>query len=309
MKKRVLFMGTPEFAVSILETLIESDIDVIGVVSQPDKPVGRKQILTPTPVKVTALAHDIPVYQPLKIKELLEQIQAMDLDLIVTCAYGQFIPDAILQAPRFGSVNVHASLLPKYRGGAPIHKAILNGETETGVTLMRMVKRMDAGAMIDAVKVSIDENDDVGTLHDKLKVAGAALLKRRLSDLLSPNCPEVQQDESQATFAYNITPEEEFISFKRDVSVVYNHIRGLSPWPIGYGLIHGKKLKLIKAFKITEAHDHPLGEFVAFEKGLKIACQGGYVVITQCQYEGKEKMDAAAFYNGAGKTLLHEVFE
>lgn len=309
MKNRVLFMGTPEFAVSILQCLLDQDIEVVGVVSQPDKPVGRKQILTPTPVKTLALAHQVPVYQPNKIKELAPIIEALKLDLIVTCAYGQFIPSMILEAPKYGSVNVHASLLPKYRGGAPIHKAIINGDTETGVTLMRMVKAMDAGAMIASVKVAITEDDDVGSLHDKLKVAGAALLKENLNHLLSTNVTEIPQDESQVTFAFNITPEEEFVSFKRDVRVVYNHIRGLSPWPIGHGLINGKKLKLIKAFKIVEAHDHPLGEFVAFEKGLKIACEGGYVVITQCQYEGKERMDAAAFYNGLGKTLIHGIFE
>jgi methionyl-tRNA formyltransferase len=309
MKNRVLFMGTPIFAVGILEALLKSDVDVVAVVSQPDKPIGRKQILTPTSVKSLALHHNIPVYQPQKIKELTQTIQDLDLDLIVTCAYGQFIPTSIVEAPRFGSINVHASLLPQYRGGAPIHKALINGEHQTGITLQYMVKQMDAGEMIDAVIVDIDENDDVGSLHDKLKVAGAAILKAKLPDLLKKDVISVPQDESKVSFAYNITPEEEFISFKRDVSVVYNHIRGLSPWPIGYGLINGKKLKLIKAFKLIEAHDHPWGEFVAFDRGLKIACQGGYVVITQCQFEGKEKMDAAAFFNGLGKTYLHGIFE
>ena len=309
MKNRVLFMGTPDFAVGILNCLLESDIELVGVVSQPDKPVGRKQILTPTPVKKLALERHIPVYQPDKIKDLTETIRDLNLDLIVTCAYGQFIPTAILEAAKYGSVNVHASLLPKYRGGAPIHKAIINGETETGVTLMRMVRQMDAGNMIASVKVAITEDDDMGSLHDKLKVAGAALLKTKLPDLLKENVPTIPQDESQVTFAYNITPEEEFVSFKRDVNVVYNQIRGLSPWPIGFGLINGKKLKLIKAFKIVVNHSDNPGEFVAFEKGLKIACLNGYVVITQCQYEGKERMDAAAFYNGLGKTLIHGLFE
>jgi methionyl-tRNA formyltransferase len=309
MKNRVLFMGTPEFAVSILQCLLESDVEVIGVVSQPDKPVGRKQILTATPVKKLATEHNIPVYQPFKIKELIETIQNLDLDLIVTCAYGQFIPTSILEAPRFGSVNVHASLLPKYRGGAPIHKVLINGETQTGVTLMRMVKQMDAGNRIDSVEVAITEDDDVGSLHDKLKVAGASLLKTKLPDLLKDDVPSFPQDESQVSFAYNIIPEEEFVSFRRDVNTVYNHIRGLSPWPIGHGVINGKKLKLIKAFKISEIHDHIPGEFVAFEKGLKIACLNGYVVITQCQFEGKERMDASAFYNGLGKTLIHGIFE
>jgi len=309
MKNRVLFMGTPSFAVSILQVLLESGLDVVGVVTQPDKPVGRKQILTPSPIKKLALENSLSVYQPIKIKELDQIIQDLNLDLIVTCAYGQFIPTSILEAPRFGSVNVHASLLPKYRGGAPIHKAIICGEKESGVTLMRMVKQMDAGNIIASITVEITQEDDVLSLHDKLSIAGSILLKDKLPDLLKDDVPSTAQDESNVTFAYNITPEEEFISFKREVHVVYNHLRGLSPWPIGHGIIHGKKLKLIKAFMIEEEHQDPLGEFVAYEKGLKIACLGGYVVVTVCQFEGKEKMDAAAFYNGLGKSLLHGIFE
>ncbi len=309
MRKRALFMGTPEFAVSILQVLLNSEIEVVGVVSQPDKPVGRKQILTPSPVKKLALQQQLSIFQPYKIKELTQNIQDLNLDLIVTCAYGQFIPSSILEAPVFGAINVHASLLPKYRGGAPIHRALINGDKTTGVTLMRMVKQMDAGELIASIQVPIGEDDDVLSLHDKLMVAGAKLLKEKLPSLLQTNVPSFPQDEDKVSFAYNILPAEEFISIRRDVSLVYNHIRGLSPWPIGYGLINGKKLKLIKAFKIEETHDHTLGEFVAFEQGLKIACQGGYVVITQCQFEGKEKMEASAFYNGLGKNLLHGIFE
>lgn len=309
MKKRVLFMGTPDFAVSLLQVLIDADVEIVGVVSQPDKPVGRKQVLMPTPVKKLALEHHIPVYQPLKIKELTQFIGDLNLDLIVTCAYGQFIPMAILDAPSSGSVNVHASLLPKYRGGAPIHRALINGDHESGVTLMRMVKQMDAGDMLAKVIVNITEDDDVGSLHDKLKIAGALLLSINLEALLSNKLQGIAQDETQVSFAYNISPDDEFVSFKRNVSIVYDHIRGLSPWPVGYGLIEGKKLKLIKAFKIIEDHSYPLGQFVAYENGLKIACVGGYVVVTQCQAEGKEKMEASAFYNGLGKSLLNRNFE
>ncbi len=309
MKKRVLFMGTPDFAVSLLQVLIDADVEIVAVVSQPDKPVGRKQVLMPTPVKKLALDHKLPVYQPIKIKELTQFIGDLDLDLIVTCAYGQFIPMAILEAPRCGSVNVHASLLPKYRGGAPIHRALINGDHESGVTLMRMVKQMDAGDMLAKVSVPITENDDVGSLHDKLKSVGAKLLKENLDALLNNKLEGIAQDETQVSFAYNITPEDEFVSFKRNVTVVYDHIRGLSPWPVGYGLIEGKKLKLIKAFKIIEKHEFTLGQFVAYENGLKIACEGGYVVVTQCQAEGKEKMEASAFYNGLGKSLLNRIFE
>ena len=308
MNKRVLFMGTPDFAVSLLHALLESDVEVVAVVSQPDKPIGRKQMMTPTPVNRCALEQGIPVYQPLKIKELTQFIVELKLDLIVTCAYGQFIPSTILETPRFKAVNVHASLLPKYRGGAPIHKALINGEKETGVTLMRMVKQMDAGDILAMQVVPITEDDDVGSLHDKLMVAGSQLLKAQLPNLFNQELPSFPQDESLVSYAYNITPAEEFISFNRDVKQVYNHIRGLSPWPIGYGLINGKKLKLIKAFKMIEEHPYLGGEFVSYENGLKIACNGGFVVITQCQFEGKEKMDAGAFYNGLGKSLLHGIF-
>lgn len=308
MKKRVLFMGTPDFAVSLLHALLESDVEVVAVVSQPDKPIGRKQIMIPTPVKKYALEQGISVYQPSKIKELTQTIIELQLDLIVTCAYGQFISSTILETPRFGAINVHASLLPKYRGGAPIHKVLINGEKETGVTLMRMVKQMDAGDILAIQVVPISEDDDVGSLHDKLMVAGAQLLKAQLPNLFNKELLSFPQDESLVSYAYNITPEEEFISFNRDVTLVYNHIRGLSPWPIGYGLINGKKLKLIKAFKIIEEHHYPYGEFVSYENGLKIACSGGFVVITECQFEGKEKMEAGAFYNGLGKSLLHGIF-
>ena len=309
MVPRVLFMGTPDFAVTVLQALLESAVNVVGVVSQPDRPVGRKQVLNPTPVKALALNHHLVVHQPEKVGELLGVLASLDLDLIVTCAYGQFIPDSILKLPRYGCVNVHASLLPKYRGGAPIHTVILNGETETGVTLMRTVKKMDAGDLIASARVAIDPDDTVGTLHDKLKVAGAELLKTWLPAILTGTAPSIPQEEAWVSFAPNISPAQEFISMKRDIQTVYNHVRGLSPWPIGYGIINGKKLKVIAATMRRALVDEEPGTVLGYDEGLLIACQNGILVVTQCQWEGKGRMSAEEFYRGIGKTLVKEVFE
>lgn len=309
MVPRVVFMGTPDFAVSILETLISCSVNVVGVISQPDRPVGRKHEFKPTPVKAFAIEHGLTVHQPEKVGTMTEILAELDLDLIVTCAYGQFIPDKILQLPKRGVVNVHASLLPKYRGGAPIHTVILNGETETGVTLMRTIKKMDAGDMIAAIKVVIEADDTVGTLHDKLKVAGANLLKEWLPAILDGSAPSIPQDETQVSFAPNIQPQQEFISMNRDIQTVYNHVRGLTPWPIGYGVINGKKLKLISAsMRRVEINDEP-GTVLGYDGGLLIACQNGILVVTQCQWEGKGRMSAEEFFRGIGKTLVKEVFE
>jgi methionyl-tRNA formyltransferase len=309
MVPRVVFMGTPDFAVTILQTLLESPVNVVGVISQPDRPVGRKQERKPTPVKTFALEHHLTVHQPEKVGDLMNELAQLDLDLIITCAYGQFIPDKILQLPKCGCVNVHASLLPKYRGGAPIHTAILNGETETGVTLMRTIKKMDAGDMIAAARVAIEPDDTVGTLHDKLKVAGAVLLEAWLPAILDGTAPSMTQNEELVSFASNISAAQEFISMKRDIQTVYNHVRGLSPWPIGYGIINGKKLKLIAASMRRVIVDEEPGTVLGYDGGLVIACLNGILIVTQCKWEGKERMSAEEFYRGIGKKLVKEVFE
>lgn len=306
---RVVFMGTPDFAVSILDALVHSDVNVVGVISQPDRPVGRKHELKPTPVKSYALMHGLTVYQPEKIGTLFDVLAPLGLNLIVTCAYGQFIPERILHLPQRGCVNVHASLLPKYRGGAPIHTAILNGETETGVTLMRTVKKMDAGDMIAWSKVVITDDDTVGTLHDKLMVRGAELLKTWLPSILDGTAPSIPQDETLVTFAPNISPQQEFISMKRDIRIVYNHVRGLIPWPIGYGIIKGKKLKILAASLRLDSPKSSAGTVLGYEEGLLIVCENGILVVTQCQWEGKGRMSAEEFYRGIGKTLVKEVFD
>lgn len=207
---KVIFMGTPDFSTTILEMLIKEH-EVIAIVTQPDRPVGRKRVLTPPPVKKVALEHDIAVYQPEKLKgsEELEALLQLDSDLIVTAAFGQLLPEVLLEKPKYGPINVHASLLPKYRGGAPIHQAIIDGETETGITIMYMVKKLDAGNIIAQQAIGITEDDNVGTMHDKLSILGADLLQKTLPDILEGKNQSIPQDDSKATFASNISRADE----------------------------------------------------------------------------------------------------
>ena len=310
MKKRVCFMGTPQFAVAILDALVQSDIEVVAVVSQPDKKVGRKQILQATPVKERALYYNIPVLQPIKIKESLEELKELNLDLIVTCAYGQFIPESILNTPKYGSVNIHASLLPKYRGGAPIHKAIINGETETGITIMRMVKKMDAGDIIFQESCPIYEEDDFGSLHDRLQEVGSNMIKKYLDKLFDFELKTQIQDESLVSFSYNISSEEEFVNFNDSVKNVVNKIRGLNPWPVAHSIIDNKKVKLFKAVKSDLTSDLDVGTVIGlYQDGLAVKVKDGVIIIKELQVEGKNRMTAQAFYQGMGKQWVNLKFE
>ncbi|MDL2276109.1 methionyl-tRNA formyltransferase [Breznakia sp. OttesenSCG-928-G09] len=295
---RIIFMGTPDFACSILESLIKSEYEVVGVVSQPDKKVGRKQIIQKTPVKQLAEKYHLPVFQPLKIKEDYKDILALNPDLIVTCAYGQMIPEHILNAPVYGSLNVHASLLPKLRGGAPIHKAIITGEKKTGVSIMRMVKKMDAGDYMLQKEIPIDELDTTGTLHDKLMKVGAEAIMEAIPLLISGKAVFVKQDETKATFAYNISKEEEKIDLDKSYKDVYNHIRGLIPWPVGYIDFYGKKLKLHAVRLSTITSSQAIGKVFVMDKKLCLACHGGVLELLEVQLEGKKKCSDKEFING-----------
>lgn len=309
MNIKILFMGTPSIAVSMLERIVKDGYEVIGVVTQPDKKFGRKQQIKMSEVKQFALENHIPVYQPIAIKDSIEEINQLHPDLIVTCAYGQFIPTAILEAPTYGSVNVHASLLPKLRGGAPIHKAIINGESKTGMSIMRMVKKMDAGAVMSQCEVAIEDTDTTGTLYEKLSSAGAQLLSESIPKIIDGSAVFKEQNEEEATFAYTISKEEEFVSFHRDVKTVYNHIRGLIPMPVGYGIINEKKVKFHKVRYIQTDTQFQLGEVVGMkDEGFAIACRNGYIVVDELQMEGKAKTDAKSFYNGVGKQMVGQCF-
>jgi methionyl-tRNA formyltransferase len=300
-------MGTPDFSVNVLRTLIEENYNVVGVVTQPDRPVGRKRVLTPPPVKVEALKHDIPVFQPEKIRlaEEVEKVLALEPDLIVTAAFGQILPKEILETPKFGCINVHASLLPELRGGAPIHYSIIQGKKETGVTIMYMVEKLDAGDMISKVVVPIDERDHVGTLHDKLSVAGAELLSQTIPNLLNGEINPEKQDESKATFAWNIKREEEKIDWTKTGEEIYNHVRGLHPWPVAYTTLNGDVMKVWWSEKVKTSKNAKPGEIIEVEADGFIVSTGNDVAIkiTDLQPAGKKRMDAKQYLNGAGSFI------
>ncbi|MDQ0337555.1 methionyl-tRNA formyltransferase [Caldalkalibacillus uzonensis] len=302
---RIVFMGTPDFAVPSLSMLIEEGYDVAGVVTQPDRPKGRKRVLTPPPVKQVTIRHHLPVLQPKTMKEsgVLQQLREWAPDLIVTAAFGQLLPTEVLQLPPMGCINVHASLLPKYRGGAPIHRAIMNGEVETGVTIMYMVEKLDAGDILTQVRVPIQDDDDVGTLHDKLSVAGAELLEQTLPRLEKGELIPIPQNEAEATFAPVIKREDERIDWSRPQQVVYNHIRGLRPFPVAFTTLNGQPLKVWKAVKTNDVKPDmaPGTIYRLAEKGIGVVCgDGGGLCLTEIQPSGKKRMTAADFLRGAG---------
>ena len=312
-KIRTLFMGTPEFACSILEQLYtEESLDVIGVVSQPDRKVGRKQLIEFTPTKKVALEHDTPVYQPEKLKLDYQMIMDLQPDLIITCAYGQMIPDDVLALPRLGCFNVHASLLPKLRGGAPIHKAIMYGEKETGITIMEMVHKMDAGDIITQKSIVIEDWMVMGDLYHALMKVGSELLHETLPSLLDQSYTKIPQEDAFVTYAWNVSKEEEKIDFTKDYRTVFNHMRSLIPAPVSYGICLDKKMKFWKV-KCTDKKTNAVnGTITGFyeENGvvyMGIAVDGQLLWIEELQVEGKPRMLAKDFKNGQGKQYIGKV--
>jgi len=310
MTKKLVFMGTPAFAATIVQALLETEHDLIAVVTQPDRPFGRDQQLKASAVKLVAMAHQIPTYQPEKIASLYETLLELNPDLIITCAYGQFIPSKILNLPKFGAVNIHASLLPKYRGGAPIHWALIKGEKETGITLMRMVKAMDAGDILFQQALAIDANDDVQSLHDRLAALGASMIVKHLADLLQETCVSTSQDFTQVSYAYTIQKEDEWIQFDQSVEAVLNRVRGLHPWPVGYVLWQGKRLKVFAARQgLMEKRGQVNQVLGLMDQGLAIQAQDGIVLLLEVQLEGRKRMRAEQFYTGLNQqTRLKDGF-
>ena len=305
--KRIIFMGTPDFSVPILERLVNSEDEVVAVVTQPDRPKGRKRVLTPSPVKESAVRHGIPVFQPEKLADELEPLFTLEADIIITAAYGQLLPEKLLQHPPFGCINVHASLLPELRGGAPIHYAILQGKKETGITIMYMAKKLDAGDIISQQRVAIEAADHVGILHDKLSAVGADLLETTLPDIFNRSNKRVEQDETKATFAPNITREQEKIDWTRPSRDVYDHIRGLHPWPVAYTLYKGERMKVWwgepddRIFPEAEP-----GEIVRINEGtsVTVACGDQHgVKLTRIQPSGKKQMSMTDFLRGNPEAL------
>ncbi|EFI84651.1 methionyl-tRNA formyltransferase [Listeria grayi] len=307
---KIIFMGTPEFSVPVLKRLAER-YDCIAVVTQPDRPVGRKRVLTPPPVKVAAEEYGIPVYQPEKLRtsEELQTLIDLEADLLVTAAYGQILPKALLDAPKHGAINVHASLLPKYRGGAPVHYAVMNGEKETGVTIMYMEEALDAGDMIASRAIPITDADNTGILFDKLSQLGADLLMETLPDFLAGRTKAIPQDESQVTFARNISREQEKIDWSKSGRTIFNQIRGLSPWPVAYTLLAGKTFKIWEATIDDNQHvEAEAGTIVIAQKDqLGISAGDGTVIFpTVIQPAGKPKMTIQSYLAGALASLKNE---
>lgn len=301
---RLIFMGTPQFSATVLQGLLENPAyDILAVVTQPDRAVGRKKEITMTPVKELALAHQLPVFQPEKLSgsQELADIMALGADGIVTAAFGQFLPTVLLDSVTF-AVNVHASLLPKYRGGAPIHYAIINGDKEAGVTIMEMVKEMDAGDMVSSASLPILDTDNVGTMFDKLAILGRDLLLKTLPDYLSGNLKPVPQDHSQATFSPNLSAEEERLDWSKPAREVFNHIRGMNPWPVAHTLLDGQRFKIYEA-ELAEGSGSA-GQIIAkTKKALVVAAGEGALSLKLVQPAGKPKMPIVDFLNGVGRGL------
>lgn len=307
---KIVFMGTPDFAVNVLQGLIDN-YDVVGVVSQPDKRIGRHQVLTNTPVKELALKYDIPVFQPIRIRENYEDILNLNPDLIVTCAYGQIIPKAILDYPRLGCINVHASLLPKLRGGAPIHKAIIDDYGTTGVTIMYMDVKMDSGDIISQREVKILDSDNLESLHDKLSEVGTSLLLDTLPSIIDGSNSRTKQDEDEVTYAYNIKREEEHIDFSKTSREVFNLIRGLCPVPSSNAILDEKEMKIYKSIISSKNYNGEYGEIVDITKeGIVVKTGDAAIILTEVKPFGKKKMDANSYVNGIGKNnLIGKVFK
>lgn len=295
----VIFMGTPEFSVNILNSLL-SNTNVIAVVTKPDKLVGRKQELTESAVKKVALENKIKVIQPTKIREEYQSIIDLNPDIIITCAYGQFLPKEILDYPKYGCINVHSSLLPKLRGGAPIHKAIIDGYTTTGITIMYMGAKMDNGDIISQKSIEIDKTDNVATLHDKLSLLGAELLMETLPNIISGQVNRIVQNEEEVTFAYNITREDEHIDFNKTKIEVFNQIRGLNPWPVAYATLDDEEIKIFEVIIGENLYNEKSnGEIVKLYKdGLGIKVSDGEIILKTIKPSGKKKMSVKDYING-----------
>ncbi|WP_374285965.1 methionyl-tRNA formyltransferase [Lactococcus sp.] len=306
-KTKILFMGTPEFAATVLQGIIDSEAyEILAVVTQPDRKVGRKHELKMTPVKVVALAHDLPVYQPEKLSgsQEMEDLMALGADGIVTAAFGQFLPTKLLDSVSF-AVNTHGSLLPKYRGGAPIQYAIMNGDEKAGITIMEMVKKMDAGDMISQASIPILEEDNLGAMFDKLAIVGRDLLLETLPKYLSGELKPVAQDESQVTFSPNIAPEEEKIDWNKSAREIFNQVRGMNPFPIAHTFLNGERFKLYEVVEVPDvATTAKAGSVIEkTKKHLFVATGNGVLSLQRVQPAGKPQMDIASYLNGLGQKL------
>ena len=299
---RVIFMGTPDFATGTLEEIVLAGHEVVGVVTQPDKPKGRGKTLMPTPVKEVAMKYNLPVYQPKKVREpeFVEVLRGLKPDVMVVAAFGQIISKEILEMPKYGCINVHASLLPAYRGAAPIQWAVINGDKESGVTIMQMDEGIDTGDMIEKVVVPIAEDETGGSLFDKLSQAGAKLCVKVLQDLEDGKAVrEKQPEESTTPYARMIDKKMGSIDWEKPAKEIEQLIRGLNPWPSAYTRLQGKTLKIWKAEVLLEHSQEAPGQITEVTKDSIVVQTGqGRLKILELQLEGKKRMDAASFLRG-----------
>lgn len=298
---RTVFMGTPEFALATLEGLIAAGLKLVGVYTQPDRPSGRGKQLNAPPVKQLAAAHGIPVYQPLKLRlpEVVAELQALAPDLIVVVAYGQILPKSVLDIPRYGCINVHASLLPKYRGAAPINQAIIDGETATGVTTMYMDVGLDTGDMLVKRTTPIGPFETAGEVHDRLARLGREAMDETLTRLCAGTLVGEKQDDSLSCYAPMLKKEQGLIDWSRPAREIHNRVRGLDPWPGAYTQLAGEPLKLARTRPDDQPHAQPPGTVLGADRdGVRIACGEGVLTIGELQLPGRKRLAAAEFLRG-----------
>ena len=301
----VIFMGTPDFALKSLQAIYTAGYNILAVVTNPDKPKGRGMKMIASPVKEFAIEKNIKVYQPEKIKIEYQKIIDSNPDIIVTCAYGQIIPKELLDFPRYGCINVHASLLPKLRGGAPIHKAIIDGYSETGITIMYMDVAMDSGDIISQEKTIIKEEDNLERLHDRLSLMGKYLLLKTLPSIFEGTNERIPQDINEVTYAYNIKREEEHIDFNKSAIEVFNLIRGLSPAPSAFTILDGEELKVYSSRIGIKKEYEDCGKIVnIYKDGIGVSTKTGEIILTEVKPFGKKRMLVRDYLNGVNKDEL-----
>lgn len=299
---KIVFMGTPDFAVPTLDALVNAGHDVAAVVTQPDKPKGRGKSILMTPVKEKAVKYNIPVYQPVKVKQdeaFIKTLEDMAPDAIVVTAFGQILPKSILDIPKYGCINVHASLLPKYRGAAPVQWAVIDGEAESGITTMFMSTGLDTGDMLEKTVVTLDKKETGGSLHDKLSLLGGKLIVSTLEKLENGTAVRIPQNDEAACYAKMLEKSMGDIDWTNDALQIERLIRGLNPWPSAYTSWHGKTIKIWEADVLDKETDAACGQIIEITKGTLLVQTGkGVLAIKELQLEGKKRMDTAAFLRG-----------
>ena len=293
---KTIFMGTPDFAINVLKELMELT-NVVCVVTKPDALVGRKKVLTPSPIKKFAMENNIDVLTPISLKEEYQSILDYKPDLIITCAYGKIVPKEILDYPKYGCINIHASILPKYRGSAPMQWAIMNGEVETGITLMYMDEGMDTGDIIDIEKLKITDEDDIGTIHDKMSILGAYILKKNFNDLVSGNIKRIKQNDENATLAPMINRDMETLVFNDIGKNIINKIRAFSPWPLTKTIIKDEEIKVVKAH-FKKKSNTIINKVSITNNEIGIECIDGVIYLDIIKPVGKKEMNIKSYLNG-----------